>query len=359
MVDRVARVTGPAQDGDGARVGALGDVGARQRAPGHQALGEDEHAGAARDPGGVGGDGLRQRAGGHGEDHEVVVVELDVRGGAHGHRRGQLDVAEVALVAARDGELGGLLGRAAGEVDLDAGPGERDGHARAPRPGAQDCGATDRRQPAQPLPLQRDARPDALGDRGGEVPAGLLDAREGQRAADADAHLVRADAPAAADGLGADDGDGHDRHAGLEREAPDAALGLAERARADPGALGEDDDDVAALQDLAGRGHRVLVGVAAVDREGAERVEDPRLPALAEQLLLGDEVDRPPHERADHEGIQERPVVGGDDEGALGRDVLAPEAGHPEVEVEERLQHAADDPVDDRVGPTRARALQI
>ena len=93
--------------------------------------------------------------------------------------------------------------------------------------------------------------------------------------ADADAHLVRADAPAAADGLGADDGDGHDGRAGLEREAADAALGAAERAGADARALGEDQDAVAAREDRLGGREHVLVAGAALDREGAERVEEP------------------------------------------------------------------------------------
>ena len=71
---------------------------------------------------------------------------------------------------------------------------------------------------------------------------------------------------------------------------PTPRLGRAERARPDPGALGEDDDGAAALDDQARGLHRRLVGLAAADREGAEPGEDPALPALLEQLDLGDEL---------------------------------------------------------------------
>src|SRR4051812_39059775 len=82
-----------------------------------------------------------------------------------------------------------------------------------------------------------------------------------------------------------------------------------QRAGAGAGALGEDDDDVAALEDLSRQAHGVLVTGPAVDREGAEAVQEPRLPAVAEELLLGHEVDRPAYQRADDEGVEERPMV--------------------------------------------------
>ena len=91
----------------------------------------------------------------------------------------------------------------------------------------------------------------------------------------------------------------------------DAALGLAERSAADARALREEDDAVAAFEDRAGGVHRGAVAGAAIDREGAERVEDPCLPALLEQLALGHVVDGPAHERADHERVEEAAVVGG------------------------------------------------
>src|SRR5437764_1052424 len=87
----------------------------------------------------------------------------------------------------------------------------------------------------------------------------------GRLAADADAHLVRPDAPAAADRLRADDGDGDDGRARLQRQAADAALGTAERAGADPRALGEDQNGVAAVEDRLGGLDHVPVTAAAVD----------------------------------------------------------------------------------------------
>ena len=204
----------------------------------------------------------------------------------HAHRLGQLDAGQVAVVARVLAERRGLLGGAAAEVDLEPGAGEADGEARAPRAGADDRRAADRRQPAEPLPLEHHARPDPIGDRAGERRRWRLDEREAQRAAGADPHLVRADPPAAADRLGADHRDRDDRRAGLEREPADAALGRAERAGPDPRALGEDQHDVPAREDRLGGLDHVAVAGAAVDRERAERVEDPRLPRAPNSSFL-------------------------------------------------------------------------
>ena len=77
---------------------------------------------------------------------------------------------------------------------------------------------------------------------------------------------------------------------------------------------------------------------------------------VAEQLLLGDVVHRPPGDRGDHERIQERAVVGGEDHGpALGH-VLAAEPRQPEVEMEERLEDRPHEPVDERVDAALAVA---
>ena len=73
----------------------------------------------------------------------------------------------------------------------------------------------------------------------------------------------------------------------------------------------------------------------AVDRERTERVQDPRLNRVAEQLFLGDVVHRPPGHRRDHERIQEAAVVGGDDHRAVLGDVLAPDPDVAEVEEED------------------------
>jgi hypothetical protein len=49
-------------------------------------------------------------------------------------------------------------------------------------------------------------------------------------------------------------------------------------------------------------------------------------------------------------------VVGRDDHGALGGDVLAPDPAQAEVDVEERLEHCAHQPVDERVDAALADA---
>jgi hypothetical protein len=82
---------------------------------------------------------------------------------------------------------------------------------------------------------------------------------------------------------------GLDRRAGFQGKAPDAAFRLAQRAATNARALREDDDTIAALKDRARGVHRSRVAGAAVDREGAQRVEDPCLPALLEQLPVAAE----------------------------------------------------------------------
>ena len=145
----------------------------------------------------------------------------------------ELDAGKVGAVGAAEAELARLLGRAAAELDGGPGAGQQRRDGGAPAAGADHDGVADRLQAAEPLPLQRDARPHAVGDllRGRLAGLAVERAGEAQRAAAADGHAARADAPAPADVLGADDRDRDDRRAGLERQPPDAALGLAERAR--------------------------------------------------------------------------------------------------------------------------------
>ena len=90
---------------------------------------------------------------------------------------------------------------------------------------------------------------------------------------------------------------------------PTPRLWPRERAGADAGALGEDHDGLAALEQRQGRGHRLLVGRAALDREGAEAVEEPADERVLEQLLLGHEVDRAAEAAADRERVEEAAVV--------------------------------------------------
>ena len=173
--------------------------------------------------------------------------------------------------------------------------------------------------------------------------------RERERAAGPDPDLVGADPPAAADGLGADHGDRDDGDAGLEGEAADAALGLAERARTYAGALGEDQHDVPARKDLLGGLDHVVIARAPVDGERPQRAQDPgQRRVKVEDLLLRDVVHRPPGHAGDHERIEEAAVVRGQDDRSLLGDVVAPDPAQAEVGMEERLEQYADDPVHER-----------
>ena len=151
----------------------------------------------------------------------------------------------------------------------------------------------------------------------------------------------------AADLLGPVDGDREHGGAGLERQPPDAAPRARQRSGAVAGPLGEDADGAAALEHAARRRHRVLVGLAAPDREGPEARQQPALPALLEQLDLGDVVHRPPpgQRDADHERVEEAAVVGGDDQRTADPGVLAADAREPEPEQKARLQHEPREPV--------------
>src|SRR5204862_919602 len=168
----------------------------------------------------------------------------------------------------------------------------------------------------------------------------------------------RPDPPAAPCPLGAMDGGGHDRRAGLERKPPDATLRLAERALAVARALREDDQRAAALQDLLGRLDRLLVRLAAPDREGAEAVEEPAREALLEQLLLRHEVDGAVQADADDERVEEAAVVRREDHGAIGH-VLAADPLHAEVGKQERFEDRARDREYDGLHAARAGALVV
>ena len=96
------------------------------------------------------------------------------------------------------------------------------------------------------------------------------DVREVERSSGTDPDLVWSDPPAAADRLGPDHRDRDDGGAGLEREPPDALAGLGRATRAHARPLEEDEDDLAALEQLLRGRDRVGVGGAAIDRERAE-----------------------------------------------------------------------------------------
>ncbi len=136
----------------------------------------------------------------------------------------------------------GLGQRTAAELHVEAGALEQHGERRPHRAGSDHRGGAQRREAAEPLPLELHAGPDPLGHLGARGSGkdsstrGKVSARPKRRL-----HLDRPDPPAAAASvLGAGQGDRDDRRAALEREAADPAPRLAERARANPRALGED-----------------------------------------------------------------------------------------------------------------------
>src|SRR5262249_54533016 len=147
----------------------------------------------------------------------------------------------------------------------------------------------------------------------------------------------------------------------LQREPTDPTARLGQRAAAYPGSLGEDADDPAAFDRQTRRLHRVLVGLAATNRKGAEPPEQPSLPAALEQLDLGDVVHRaPPGEgAADREGVEEAAVVGGDEQAALDAGVLAAGARVAEVGEEERRHQDAGKQVERGVDAVAAGVLVV
>ena len=177
----------------------------------------------------------------------------------------------------------------------------------------------------------------------------MIDRREAKRHAHAQAHPARTDQPAGADALGADHGDGSHGGARFQRETADAAAWLAERPGPRPGSLGEDHDAVTALENGSGGVHRLAVAGAAVHGKRAEGIEQTGLPGLLEQLALGHVVDGPALERADHEGIEEAAVVGREQQRSAAGKMLAPDPLEAEVDEEERHQHRAQRPVQQRV----------
>ena len=234
--------------------------------------------------------------------------------------------ASLAYARAQSLERGGELVRGQGEADqvnpreLDVGAigdpsvetrsREQVGETDAARAAADDHGLAQRRQTAEPFPLQFDAGPDARRDLLREMLGRMIHAREGQRPPDPHLHLHGADLPAAARALAAEHRDRHHRRGGLEGQPAHAAVRLAQRAAAVARALGEDHDHLAALDEQARGLHRLLVRLAAPYREGAHAVEDPAAKAAGEHLLLGHEVDRAPDAGADHERVEEAAVVG-------------------------------------------------
>ena len=199
---------------------------------------------------------------------------------------------------------------------------------------------------AQPLPLQADARPDALGDSGRERRRGV---RDGRKAA---SDAQREGAPCA-DGYASPGGRPRCRSPRPEPQARRSRSARRPTPRrgspSGPGRTrvpsGNSDHAVSPREDRPGGLHRLPIAGAAVDGEGAEAVQQPRLPALLEQLALGHVVDGTAHQRADHEGIEEAAVVGGQQQRAAARQVLAADTLQAEVDEEEGQQDRTQRPV--------------
>ena len=357
---RLARVRRAAEAGDRAGAHPLGDVVGRQQA--HrldQALREEQHRGARADLVGVGADRLRDRLRRHGEADQVAAGQLDVGGLLDLDALGDLHAGQVLLVLALAlGDLGRLGVVAGAELDLEAAAGHQRGDGGAPAAGADHGGLAQRRQAAQVLPLKLDVRPDPLGDglrRGSATGArsagrsSALPARRRTLRGRMRQPRRTCSVPITATGMtGAPDS---------SARRPTPRFGRASepwRMRVPSGKM-----TTVPPRSTASRGglDGGLVRLAAADREGAKAAEDPALPALLEELDLGDELDRaaPRQERADHERVEEAPVVGGDDQAALEAGVLAALALEAEPDEEERAGRGSGRSCR-RTGSSRARA---
>ena len=278
------------------------------------------------------------------------MLKIHLRCFGHADRLVQRYARQVALVDAGGGNLARLLGAARTKFNSDAGSRQRNREARPPAASSDDSNAAQRHSSAKPLPLHLNAGPDALSDRPRELVRGVFNLREGKRRAGADGHLARVDLPAAANVLGPDHCHGNDRRAALQRQAANAAARVAKRPGPHARSFNEDHHAVAAGEDPQRRLHRVVIAMAAIDRECAKAVEKPRLQAvLLKQLTLGDEVERPAAKRADYERVKERAVVAGVDCGAALRNVFAAKRAEAEVGAEERQEEEAHDAKDDAI----------
>ena len=208
--------------------------------------------------------------------HPVVGVAVDVA------QVGPIELRELG-VELRLRLRGGLLGHSSAHY-LHAAAGTRQ-RAR-PRAASHRSGAALAHgglRPAEPLPLQADARPDAVGHARGE--RGRGSSRRSGTCIGRPAlqpHLAGADAPAPAHLFGADDRDRRHGSARFKRQPPDAAPG-APRAGPCGSRVPSGKTTTQSPRARISRAvvHRVAVAGAAVDGEGSERVEDPCLPAAS------------------------------------------------------------------------------
>ena len=342
-LDRLARVRGTGERGHRARPHALGDVGGRRGAERrHEALRGHQHGGAVAHARADLADGGGQARARHGEHHEVHAGELDLGHGLH--------VDGAVELRAR---AGSACSRASARSALGLGAGAAaELHLRRPARASTIAAAV----PIEPAPttaaVRSGGRPPShshWSSTHGQMRSVTSPARNGEGSSTRGkvsggpqrmctfTGLIRQPLRACSEFVTAIGTTGLPL---WSARRPTPRLGRAERAGADAGALGEDHDGLAALEQRAGGVHRLLVGRAALDREGAEAVEDPAEQRVLEQLLLGHEVDRPAEAAADRERVEEAAVVRREDHAAV-RDVLGAEPPEAEVDEDRRLQRSS------------------
>ena len=195
---RLLGVRRPAERGDRASTDPLGDVFGRQRRHrGDHPLAQQQDRGALADAIADRADGLRQGGRRNRQADQVDAGQLDVRRPLDGERVGELDAGQVLLVGPGLVHLLRPLRGARPELDIEPATGEEHRHGGAPASSPDHRRLAQRRQPAEPLPLQLDHRPDTGADRVGERRRRVLGAREGEGAPKPDLDLLRADLPAA------------------------------------------------------------------------------------------------------------------------------------------------------------------
>ena len=269
-----------AEDGHRASVAARGGERGGERADRrHQPGAGDQQPQPAGDLTTVGRQNRRQGRRRHRQADEVVALEVEFGRAHHAQLIGQLDTRQIAIVdpvwaiastcsLVRQPSSTSNPARASSVAS--AVP-----HAPAPITAIRRIGASPPSHSHWSIThgqIRSVTAPASAGD--GCSTTGNRSARPGP-----DPDLVRTDPHALADRLGADHGDRHDRRAGLQREPADPAAGRAERARTGPRALREDQDDVSAREDRLGGDDRLGVRRAALDRERAERGQQPRAQA--------------------------------------------------------------------------------
>ena len=123
--------------------------------------------------------------------------------------------------------------------------------------------------------------------------------------------------------IGAADADGHDGRAGAGRKEGGAFHEVLDHRTLATGAFGEQDEALAALEDLFGPLQRLAVGRLAVHGEDADVEEQLAQPLVLPQGVLGHEEQLAPGAEGGEPEVGEGAVDGGQDDRPGGRHVLA------------------------------------